>query len=272
MKGPTGSTAASSLRIPDYQLLRLVGQGAYGEVWMARNALGSLRAVKVVWRRNFEDDRPYEREFHGIRKFEPVSSKHEGLVDIYHVGRNDESGYFYYVMELADDAGARPDTIQDYRPLTLREELRARGRLPVLRALEVGAKLASALDHLHRAGLVHRDVKPSNIIFVGGAPKLADIGLVAGISDARSYVGTEGFVPPEGPGSPSADLYSLGKVLYEISTGLDRNEFPKLPPVGGDKGLPVEEFAEFNEVLLKSCDPQLKSRYQSASELFGDLV
>lgn len=239
---------------------------------MARKALGSLCAVKVVWRRDFEDDRPYEREFQGIRSYEPVSRKHEGLVDVYHVGRNHEEGYFYYVMELADDAAGPLDSIAEYRPLTLREELRTRGRLPVARALEIGATLASALDQLHRAGLVHRDIKPANIIFVGGVPKLADIGLVAGISDARSFVGTEGFVPPEGPGSPAADLFSLGKVLYEISTGQDRNEFPRLPPMSGAPGFSEGEFAEFNEILLKACDPSARSRYQSAGELFGDLV
>jgi WD40 repeat protein/serine/threonine protein kinase len=270
----TGLTGATALRIPDYELLRLVGRGAYGEVWMARNALGSLRAVKAVWRRNFEEERPYEREFHGIRKFEPVSRKHEGLVDVYHVGSNNESGYFYYVMELADDATSLLAAGGDgeYRPLTLREEMRVRGRMPVGRVLEIGAKLASALDHLHHAGLVHRDVKPSNIIFVGGSPKLADIGLVAGISDARSYVGTEGFVPPEGPGTPAADIYSLGKVLYEMSTGLDRNEFPKLPPVGGVSGIDAREFSEFNEILLRACEPSEKLRYRTAAELFGDLA
>ena len=71
-------------------------------------------------------------------------------------------------------------------------------------------KLAQPFDADHpHAGLIHRDIKPSNIIFVNGIPKLADIGLVAEQSEAKSFVGTEGFIPPEGPGTPRADIYSL---------------------------------------------------------------
>ena len=60
-------------------------------------------------------------------------------------------------------------------------------------------------------------------------PRLPDIGLVAHMSEARSFVGTEGCIPPESPGTAQADLYSLGKVIYEISTGKDRHDFPDLP-------------------------------------------
>src|SRR5256885_11520820 len=91
-------------RIPDHQLLRCMGRGAYGEVWLARSVLGEYRAVKVVYRKNFEHERPYEREFQGIQKFEPISRTDESQVDVLHVGRDDQAGYFYYVMELADDA------------------------------------------------------------------------------------------------------------------------------------------------------------------------
>src|ERR1041385_7957231 len=90
--------------IPDHELIRQIGGGSYGEVWLARNVMGSYRAVKVVYRKTFESDRPYDREFSGIKKFEPISRSHEGFVDILQVGRNDQAGYFYYVMELADDA------------------------------------------------------------------------------------------------------------------------------------------------------------------------
>ena len=93
--------------------------------------------------------------------------------------------------------------------------------------LAIGLSLTRALGVLHRHGLVHRDIKPANIIFVGGVPKIADIGLVAASGQA-SFVGTEGYVPPEGPGTVQADLFSLGKVLYEMSMGSDRLDFPAL--------------------------------------------
>src|SRR5438046_2769309 len=86
--------------IPELDLIQPIGSGAYGEVWLGRNSLGSLRAVKIVRRAEFDDDRPYEREFSGIRKFEPISRTHEGFVDLLQVGRNDAEGWFYYVMEL----------------------------------------------------------------------------------------------------------------------------------------------------------------------------
>src|SRR5262245_19387692 len=98
--GNAGAVAPPT--VPDHTLLNRIGQGAYGDVWLARNALGTMRAVKVVYRARFKEDRPYEREFNGILKYEPVSRSHEGLVQVLHVGRG--TGCFYYVMELADAA------------------------------------------------------------------------------------------------------------------------------------------------------------------------
>ena len=75
-----------------------------GQVWLAQSVTGALRAIKIVYRASFDHDRPYEREFEGIKKFEPISQSRESQVAIFHVGRNDTAGFFYYVMELADDA------------------------------------------------------------------------------------------------------------------------------------------------------------------------
>jgi serine/threonine protein kinase len=264
--GPATQTSTSvaqpPLQIPDHELLRCIGRGSYGEVWLARSVVGTWRAVKVVRRATFERAEHFEREFRGIQKFEPISRSHDGFVDILQIGRNDEAGYFYYVMELADDlnaeCGARnaesasdapasdPQsefrTPHSYAPKTLRAEQQRHIRLPVSDCVDIGITLASALAHLHKHGLVHRDIKPSNIIFVGGVPKLADIGLVASMDKTMSFVGTSGFLPPEGPGTPQADLYSLGKVLYEISTGQDRQDFPqKAALVDGRYQMPAHE-------------------------------
>jgi WD40 repeat protein len=259
--------------VPDHSLLRRIGTGAYGEVWLARSALGTLRAVKVVYRDRFEDERPFLREFHGILKYEPVSRSHEGLVAVLHVGRNELAGCFYYVMELADEVGGRRD-LEDaaaaYSPRTLQAELAQRRCLPPIEAAQLALGLAGALAHLHSHGLVHRDVKPSNVIFVQGKPKLADIGLVTGAGDSRSFVGTEGFIPPEGPGTAQADLYGLGKLLYELVTGRDRLDFPQLPPEF-DRSPDGEAVLELNEVITRACAPEPNQRYRAATELAADL-
>src|SRR5438093_13218642 len=75
---PLHPSATPPPSIPDHDLLRRIGEGSYGEVWLARNKLGTLRAVKVIYRRTFEDARPFEREFRGIQRFEPISRSHDG--------------------------------------------------------------------------------------------------------------------------------------------------------------------------------------------------
>src|SRR2546430_12179250 len=266
------SSEAESVCVPDHELIRVIGRGSYGEVWLARNLMGVYRAVKVVYRKTFGHQRPFERELAGIRKFEPISRSHESFIDILHVGHNDKNGYFYYIMELGDDTKTSQTISPDfYVPKTLAKEVALRGRLPLEECLRLGLSLSSALDVLHKHGLVHRDVKPSNVIFVSGVPNLADIALVAAINEARSYVGTEGFIPPEGPGSAPADVYSLGKVLYEISTGKDRHDFPELP-TQLDGTADLDRFLELNEVILQACKNEATKRYQTAWDMHAALV
>lgn len=258
--------------IPDHKLVRCIGRGSYGEVWLAQNMMGAYRAVKIVYRKSFQNERPFERELSGIHKFEPISRSHEGFIDVLHVGMNAEHGYFYYLMELGDDQiSGQNINPEHYSPKTLAGEMSVRGKLSFAECLRFGLALSHALAELHKHGLVHRDVKPSNIIFVNGVLKLADIGLVAEINESRSYVGTEGFIPPEGPGTPQADIYSLGKVLYEASTGKDRHEFPELP-TKLEEFLDDDGFLELNEIILHACSNDAHKRYQSAWDIHADLL
>ncbi|MCZ7639116.1 MAG: serine/threonine protein kinase [Verrucomicrobia bacterium] len=266
--------------IPDHDLLALIGQGAYGQVWLARNRMGTLRAVKVVYRDQFQQARPYERVLQGIRRYEPISRAHEGLVDVLHLGENSSAGYFYYVMEVADDAGPpaaagpAPEAANGtagYVPHTLHLRLKREGRLPVGECLRLGIALTEALEFLHQGGLIHRDLKPSNVVFVGGVPKLADIDLVTLADEPHSWVGTDGFIPPEGPGEVRGDVYSFGKLLYEMATGNDRHEFPNPPTIGVSEG-DGRVLAELNQVILRACDPEAPRRHASAEELRQDLL
>ena len=280
-------------------MLRRIGSGSYGEVWLARNVLGQCRAVKIIYRARFVDSRPFEREFEGIQRFEPISRSHPSQLHILHVGKNDAAGCFYYVMELADNAegekekggkGAEENkpsapapsplfpfsppplfSPASYTPHTLRHDLEQHSRLPIPDCVQIGLSLATALAHLHEQGLVHRDIKPSNIIFVNGVPKLGDIGLVTEAGDTQSIVGTEGYLPPEGPGTPQADLFSLGKVLYEAVTGLDRRQLPRLPD--DLRTWPdAPQVFEFNEIVLRACAKDPAQRYQTAEQLRADLA
>jgi tetratricopeptide (TPR) repeat protein len=248
-----------------------------------------MRAVKLIFRKEFDDERPYQREFAGLVKFEPISRSHPSQLAILHVGRDEVADCFYYVMELGDPVqnpktdskgGARGFEVGlatdpalasagFYTPRTLRSELKARGHLRASEVIQLGQALATALEHLHGHGLVHRDIKPANIVYVGGVPKLADIGLITDASDACSIVGTEGYIAPEGPGTTAADLYSLGKVLYEAATGRDRRDYPALPD-GLLDGQDAKLIMELNEVILRACARDPRNRYSSAAEMRAD--
>ena len=260
--------------VHDHTLLRSIGHGAYGEVWLAVNTIGLYHAIKIVDQSDFEDIEPYTREFKGMEKYMPISLNHPGLVHILHVGRDDDAGYFYYVMEIGDDeVSGNKINPATYSPRNLAKDLQKRRRLPVVECVSLGLVLSEALEFLHQQQLIHRDIKPSNIIFVNGVPKLADIGLVTeigGPGKSMTHVGTKGFIAPEGPGTPAADVYSLGKVLYEAATGLDRQEFPKLPSLLSEDE--TVEFMRLNAVIVQACETFPTDRYQSAAELRGYLL
>jgi hypothetical protein len=252
-----------------------IGRGAYGTVWLARNAAGQWHALKAVYLERFEGNTdPYDREYNGVTRYMPFSDKHPGLLPVKYVSPKNAAGYFYYVMELGDSLQAgwqrNPST---YKPRDLvTERAHTPGRkLPVRECVALGLVLTDALEFLHRQGLTHRDIKPQNVIFVDGRPKLADLGLVAETRPpdrTRTYVGTPGYMPPlpELPGTPQADIYALGVVLYVLATGSNPSFFPEISTTLADSPN-SPEFFQLNEVILKACNPDCEQRYTSAAEM-----
>ena len=260
---------------PGYKLFHPpFGEGAYGKVWLARTAAGEWRALKVIYLAKFENNPdPYEREYNGVQRYQPISDQHPGLLRVDFVSEKLE-GYFYYTMELGDALEAGWETrTASYRPRDLTSE-RARlhgRRLPVKECLRIGISLCEALDFLHQRGMTHRDIKPQNIIFVNGQPKLADLGLITDIRPAdleRTLVGTPGYMPPppERPGTAQADIYALGIVLYVLSTGRNPGNFPDISTtlVSNDE---AKEFLPLNAIFLKACHPDPAHRFKAAAEL-----
>jgi eukaryotic-like serine/threonine-protein kinase len=145
------------------------------------------------------------------------------------------------------------------------------GRLQGSECVRIGLALTDALDFLHRQGLTHRDIKPQNIIFVNARPKLADLGLIGEIRPPekhRTLLGTPGYMPPppELPGTPQADIYALGVVLYVLSTGRPPAFLPEISTTIA-ANLDAREFFAVNTIILKACQPDPAERYASALEM-----
>ncbi len=265
---------------PGYELFHPpFAEGAYGKVWLARTKAGKWVALKAVYLSKFDNNPgPYEREFNGIQKYLPLSGQHPGLLHVDFVSKKNQAGYFYYVMELGDSLEpgweSAPAT---YRPRDLvseRAQLRQR-RLPVKECVSIGITLCEALEFLHQQGMTHRDIKPQNIIFVNGQPKLADLGLITDLrpeDQERTLVGTPGYMPPspERPGTVAADIYALGMVLYVLCTGRAPALFPEVATTLVNTAEPAEFFI-LNPVILKACQPLPADRYDSAAQLRLDL-
>lgn len=178
----------------EWRLLHEIGRGAYGTVYLAEAPDGRFAALKLCRRAATEEER-YAREFRGAKLYMSVSQS-EGLVRMREVVEEDWG--FYSVMDLADDEFDRADaSSESYRPKTLAKVIEGEKALPLKECVKLGIALAEGLAALQRRHLLHRDIKPGNVIYIGGKPVLSDPGLLVEESEASSLVGTPGYVPPE---------------------------------------------------------------------------
>lgn len=206
-----------------YNILRLLGRGASGEVYLAEEALSrALYAIKVIRPEKLKDA---EERF--LREAEAaMAMRHPNLVEVYDAGLDPVTGFYYLIME--------------YMPCgSLQDELRKEKKISLERVARVAADIAAALAVVEAHGLVHRDVKPANILLAAdGTAKLTDLGISRNvqpdegdknITQVEDMVGTPAYMAPEQMLDSRtvdirADIYSLGIVLWEMLAGKRPNE------------------------------------------------
>jgi serine/threonine protein kinase len=268
---------------PGYDYVKEIARGGYGYVYLfTRNGQNSQDYVagKFLYRHIFgtsddtASDDAYRRAFEGLQNFRSVIGGSEYLLRIFDVRQRHEEGYFCYMMELADDIeSGRTINPSIYKPRTLKNELERSGerrRLPAYRCVEIGIALARGLQILHESGFTHRDVRPSNIIFVNDVPKLADIDLLAGNEPTLASYIPKDYAAPEGCHSSRADIFSLGKTLYEMCTGLPVKGYPCLPRDirhWDDHKVVLK----INKAIARACARELDKRYESAEQMLEEL-
>ncbi len=258
-----------------YDVRRVLGSGGMGEVFLARDrVLGRDVALKVLRRQYAGDSEFAERFKREARSAARLS--HPNIVQVYDRGETEE-GASYIAMEYVPGG-------------TLKERISDRGPLGASKAAALGAQVAEALGAAHDRGMVHRDIKPQNVLLTArDEAKVADFGIArAGssvtISKTGSVMGTAGYMSPEQamgePATPRSDLYSLGVVLYEAITGglpytadnpialsMKHVTEPLRPPGEIDPTIP--EGMDALIVKLMAKDPE--DRYASTDNLADDL-
>ena len=248
-----------------WRLVREIGHGAYGVVYLAVGSDGKRAAVKVCRREEIGEER-YARELRGARLYSAIP-RTSGLVCMKELV--EEPWGFYSVMDLADHEFDGEPSEDTYRPKTLASILGGVKALSLDESVKLGIALAKGLETLQRHHLLHRDIKPGNVIYVDGRPVLSDPGLIVEESEAASLVGTPGYVPPENFTAAVGDIYSLGLTLKAASFGRLIEDIDKGPALEADTS--AAQFPAWWRILNKATDPTPSRRYQSAKALLKEL-
>jgi eukaryotic-like serine/threonine-protein kinase len=256
-----------------YRIVRKLGAGGMANVYLAEDQeLGRRVAIKILNERHANDDQFVARFRQEAKNAAALS--HPNIVSIY--DRGEAEGTYYIAMEFLDGR-------------SLKELIVGRGPAPVAVAVEYARQILSALRFAHRHGIVHRDIKPHNVLVDNeGRVKVTDFGIArAGASqmtEAGSIVGTAQYLSPEQARGANvdqrSDLYSLGVVLYELLTGESPfegdtpveiamkhlSQVPRPP-----SALRPELSPELDMVVMRALAKEPDDRYQSAEEMEADL-
>ena len=257
-----------------YEIRKLIGEGGMANVYLGYDTILERDVAIKVLRGDLADDEKFVRRFR--REAQSASLlNHPNIVQIYDVGEDD--GNFYIVMEFING-------------ITLKQLIKKRGKLSVPEVIDIMSQLTDGLAHAHDSYIIHRDIKPQNIMILDdGMVKITDFGIAMAINasdltQTNSVMGSVHYLPPEqasGKGSTiKSDIYSLGIMMYEMLAGV--------MPFRGETAVeiamkhlknPMPSIMKANEtvpqsvenIILKATAKNPKNRYNNVRELYDDL-
>ena len=257
-----------------YEILEKTGVGGMATVYTAKDLVLNRHVAVKVLKEEFTTDEEFVKRFN-TEALAAASLSHANIVSIYDVGNEDN--IYYIVMELV-------------RGKTLKQIITENGSISWKWATNIAIQIASALEVAHKNNIVHRDIKPHNIIITeDGVAKVTDFGIAKAVSNSTitafgTTIGSVHYFSPEqakgGYTDAKSDIYSLGVVMYEMLTGqvpfdadtsvsvalMHMQEKP-VPPIEINKNIPIA----LNDIILKAMQKEPMARYQTAAEMISDL-
>ena len=257
-----------------YEIIKTIGEGGMANVYLANDTILERKVAIKVLRGDLSNDEKFIRRFK--REALSVSNlSHPNIVEVYDVG--EEEGNYYIVMEYIEGK-------------TLKQLLQKRGALTLTEVIDIMSQLTDGLSHAHEAYIIHRDIKPQNIMIEdNGLVKITDFGIAMALNSTQltqtnSVMGSVHYLPPEqanGKGSTvKSDIYSLGILMYELLTGS--------VPFKGDNAVEIalkhmkEKLPSIRKqnptipqsienIVLKATAKNPKNRYDTVREMYNDL-
>ena len=257
-----------------YEIISKTGVGGMATVYVARDIVLNRNVAVKVLKDEFTTDEEFIKRFNSEAQ-SAASLTHPNIVSIYDVGNED--GIYYIVMELI-------------RGKTLKQIITEEGALPWKWSVNIAMQIASALETAHKNNIVHRDIKPHNIIITeDGVAKVTDFGIAKAVSNSTitafgTTIGSVHYFSPEqakgGYTDAKSDIYSLGVVMYEMLTGkvpfdadtsvsvaLKHMQETPMPPMEVNENVPKA----VNDIILKAMEKEPMARYQTATQMLRDL-
>lgn len=258
-----------------YQIIKTLGEGGMANVYLAHDTILDRNVAVKVLRGDLANDEKFVRRFQR-EALSASSLSHPNIVEMYDVGEDD--GQYYIVMEYVDG-------------MTLKQVLKKRGHLSVTEVVDIMLQVTDGMAHAHDAYIIHRDIKPQNIMILdNGMIKITDFGIAMALNSTQltqtnSVMGSVHYLPPEqaaGKGSTiRSDIYSMGILMYELLTGQ--------VPYKGDNAVEIalkhlkeplpsirkilpELPQSIENIILKATAKNPQNRYKDAREMHQDII